>query len=242
MRKLLGKLVLSCAVFAAMFVGTRQAKADLINGSFENPINVYGVNDTANQNFVDYYAPGDQAQYDYNSYPGALLTGWTVVSGSVDIVNQSDNPWGWNAFEGNQSLDLNGWDGGTISQSFGTTVGASYILSFAYSNNPWNGGTDYASVTVGNASLQLVHSGATLAAMGWQTVFLGFTASSTTTTLTFASENGGTGGIALDAISIPGAVGIAAFAVPEPSSIALLGLGGFGLAIGAYRRQRNVAA
>ena len=66
------------------------------------------------------------------------LTGWTIESGSVDLIHTY-----WTPFEPTQSLDLDGTSPGTISQSFATLPGHSYELFFAFSNNPDGHGQVY---------------------------------------------------------------------------------------------------
>lgn len=232
--KKFSSFVLSVAVVAAgLSMTSGNARADLINGGFEDTLNVAGGNDAAHQNFVDYYAPGNAyAASKYNSRPASELAGWNVVSGSVDIVNTAATNYGWNAYSGSQSLDLNGWDAGTISQSFYVDVGQTVDLFFAYANNPWNGGAPTMDVTVGGNTYHYSHTGSTLSNMNWsfgQIQFIG----TGLMTVTFSATSGGTGGVVLDAVSIPQARPSAL--VPEPSTMALAGLG---LALCAFRRRR----
>ena len=49
-------------------------------------------------------------------------------------VTVNGSPWG-PAAHGFNSLDINGWDAGQISQSFATVLGETYNVSFAYSRN-----------------------------------------------------------------------------------------------------------
>jgi choice-of-anchor C domain-containing protein len=55
--------------------------------------------------------------------------GWTVTSGSIDLINGY-----WNAADGNQSIDLSGNSRGTIQQTINASAG-SYQLTFALSGN-----------------------------------------------------------------------------------------------------------
>ena len=57
----------------------------------------------------------------FNNYvaPSAAITDWDVTGGSVDHVDSSI----WPPYDGAQSLDLDGFSPGTISQSFATIVG-----------------------------------------------------------------------------------------------------------------------
>lgn len=227
--------VLSVAVVVAMFTLTsRSVRADLINGTFEDTLNVAGGNDAAHRNFVDYYAPSDIfAPTKYNSHPGSGLSGWDVVAGSVDIVNASATSYGWDGYNGShQSLDLNGWDAGTISQSFFVTPGETADLFFVYANNPWNGGTPSMDVTIGGNTYHYSHTGSTLANMAWNLADISFVGAGIMT-VTFSATSGGTGGVVLDAVSIPQARPSAL--VPEPATMALAGLG---LALCAFRRRR----
>lgn len=60
------------------------------------------------------------------------LTGWDVVSGSVDVVS----PTVWAASDGDQSLDLAGSSSGVITQSFPTVAGIGYVISWDAGSNP----------------------------------------------------------------------------------------------------------
>jgi choice-of-anchor C domain-containing protein len=185
------KALLGGVILLLGFALTGQALAQvggctrvLVNGGFEQPV-------VSSDLFIP---AGDLS-----------LVGWTVVSGSVDVVPSTGS---WPSFEGTQSLDLDGHSAGTIEQSFATTAGSTYVLSFAYANNP--GGLRSANVSVlGAGALPLLsqdisHSSSTVANMEW-TPFVGsFTADSATTTLRFSSTDAPSsfGGIALDAVCV----------------------------------------
>ncbi len=144
--------------------------------------------------------------------------GWSVTSGNVNVVVGEG---GFiTAFAGTQWLDLDGGTAGTIQQSFATTPGGVYSLSFAYANNPILG-TVPASATVrlfnteNNAQLlppfTITHSTSSGSDPDWiQSPVIQFTAVGALTTLSFASDDpaGSIGGIALDGISVS--------RVPEP--------------------------
>ena len=207
-----GLSVAACAVLFSL-----PARADFIlNGGFESPI-----------------APANGfTRLDAGS--GALAP-WTITSGSVDVVSNGF----WPAFEGSQSLDLNGLESGTIEQIFGTIAGQSYRLNFAYANNsdgdvPLTASALVSVLGSGGSSLlsqSITHSNSTRANMNY-TLFSGsFTANSASTTLRFASTTAGARGIVLDAVSVN--------AIPEPSAFALLGLGTLSLL--GYRGRKTLA-
>jgi hypothetical protein len=98
----------------------------VVNGSFEEPILTAQTDPVGWRN----YAAGQ-------SFPR-----WTVGKGSVDIVSDGYGQpprfglEAWPAAEGHQSVDLNGFEPGSIYQDIPTTKGAVYNLSFALSGNP----------------------------------------------------------------------------------------------------------
>ena len=108
--------LLTIAVSAAAVSGARATPVNLLtNGGFESP--VVGQ-------------PGS-----FINETGTGVTGWTVTTNNVDVVSGgASNP---AAFEGLQYLDLVGTGStGGIAQSFATTIGQAYLLTFEYSNNP----------------------------------------------------------------------------------------------------------
>jgi hypothetical protein len=223
--------------FLAAILLTLTANANganlITNGSFETF--VVGSNDTNMGGFFRFFTPPANTD----------ITGWTVTGSSggnpnnVDDVNISLYP----AYVGNYSLDLEGAIGasGVISQSFATTAGVTYDLSFAYGNNPYGGDPGArANVLVTGAGVLLnqdiSHNTSIFAgSMNYSLFSQNFVADSSTTTLQFSALTNSGFGIALDAVSVDG---VATTGVPEPATLSLIGLG---LAGAGFMRRRKVA-
>lgn len=194
--------------------GAAQARADLItNGGF-TPLQ------TGGPGFTTLYAPS------------TAIPGWSVTASSVDWVGTY-----WQApVAGQGSIDLDGSSvGGAISQTFGTSVGATYKVTFDLSGNP-DGGPTVKLLTVSAASNSQNYT-YTLSAsnsegnMLYRAESFVFTATGTSTTLTFASGDAAVGGTYYG----PVVGNVSAAAVPLPSAFLLFGPGLAGLA--AIRRR-----
>lgn len=200
------------AAFAAATLSTAAGAQSFQNGSFED-------------------GPSAGSFTTLNGGSTAI-TGWTVTGNSVDYIGSY-----WQAADGGRSVDLNGNGQGGIAQTFDTTSNLTYRVSFSLAGNP-DGAPDtktISTVTTGGASNLFTFStpGNTRTDMGWTPYSFTFKASGPSTTLTFASQDPGAYGAALDAVSVS--------AVPEPASWALM-IMGFGLAGGALRRRRSAVA
>lgn len=161
------------------------------------------------------------------------IANWDVTAGSVDYIGTY-----WQGQGGSgRSIDLSGVSIGTISQTFATTIGQTYQVTFWVSKNPDGGNAlRTGSVSAGNTIGGFSYTGAnTHGNMMWAKETFLFTATGGSTTLSFSSDASGgcCFGPALDSVSIT--------AVPEPGVWALLILG-FGAVGGALRRkaQRKV--
>ncbi len=137
------------------------------NGSFEYPIAL------ANS-FTTYQA-------------GQYIGPWAVTSGAVDLVDDGL----WQAAEGNQSLDLNAGDAGAVSQTFTTTPGETYSVTYALAGNPAGGpAVKTGQVLLDGQNIQNFSfdiTGKTFTSMGYIKRQVTFVATAATTTLAFAS-------------------------------------------------------
>lgn len=207
-------ILLACACLIS--AGTLQANV-IVNGGFEEPL----VGPTSG--FIT-IADGSASD---NSAPFV----WDVTAGSVDVVVQGGGGLTGLPFEGDQFLDLVGTGfgaDGALAQTFATSAGTTYELSFAYSRNLFiipPGGTATADISVAGISGSLLadsisHSTGTTADFDWQLYTATFTALDGSTTLSFLDTGGvANGGIFLDAVSVR------AQSVPLPATLALLMVG-----------------
>jgi choice-of-anchor C domain-containing protein len=132
------------------------------------------------------------------------VTGWTITSGSIDWIGTY-----WPAAAGSKSLDMNGGGPGAISQVLATTIGKTYVVTFALSANPAGPAAVYA-LTVGatgaasrSYTFDRTAYANTISNMMWQAKKYSFTATSATTTLSFASGVAtGAYGPALDSVVV----------------------------------------
>lgn len=161
------------------------------------------------------------------------ITGWSLVDNNV-AWSAPGNTDGIVAFDGSHSLDLTGMGNinpnGGVTQTIATMIGQSYTLSFFLD----------AVVAYGTPASVLVQAGGASQTFdkftnGWQEYSLDFVAAGSNTSITLSGVRSpntyyiGLDNVAVAAASVPGTV-------PEPGSLALLGLGMASLF--GVRRQR----
>lgn len=202
-------LALGIAAFAPM-----AAQAQVSNGGFETPV-IAG-------NFS-------------TRITGSSIGAWTVASGNVEIIRNTY----WLPNSGNQSLDLNGNTGGSISQSIATIANHVYQITFAMAGNPVGGDPNKdlrLDFGASSANFTFNTTGFTrLGNMGWTLKQATFTATGASTLLQFTSLETGAFGPALDDVQVTD-LGPAANA-PEPGTIALASLGLLPLGLVLRRRK-----
>ena len=212
-------LVLLAAALLLLGVGPSRARADLIQtGGFEDPS-----------------PTGTWALFDSGS-----LAGWD--SGNL-LELQTAALFG-PAAEGNQymEMDSNRGDGNQfLTQSFATTLGASYSLRFAFSARPGHG-QNILEVGIGGADAFDIFQGVVASASGsglaqtaWTYYTLDFVATGGLTRIGFRDAGSDDSlGTLLDDVSVSGG---AAASTPEPGTLILVASSLGGLA--AWRRRRK---
>jgi choice-of-anchor C domain-containing protein len=162
--------VFLAAVLAFCFARPVHAGPILLNGSFE-----LGPDIPTNDILI---ADGSSE-----------ILGWLVIGGTIDYLGPP-----WDVSDGFRAIDLNGRDSvfSGIQQTFATTVGQAYTVSFDFAGNP-QGLPDEKSlrVAVDGFSRDYLHNvtGQTIGQLQWQTATFSFQASGPTSTLSFLSSS-----------------------------------------------------
>lgn len=204
------KNMMVSAIATSLLLAASAANANLItNGGFEDP------------------ALGEDG---WAYFDASDVDGWS--GSNVEIWRNHDER---NAFEGEQFAELNSHPGPgedysnfTLYQEFGTTVGNWYDFSFAYKAR--NDDAESFRFEIGSDSSYLGSLINDHTTSDWSVHEGGFQANSEISTIWFRSETDGTEGNFLDNVSVTARV-------PEPGTLALLGLGLVGLA--TRRRRAN---
>jgi hypothetical protein len=173
-------------------------------------------------------------------FTGTSLAGWTVAAGdSAEVRNAIVGT----AQDGVEFVELDSTHNSSMFTTVATTVGDSYTLSFWYSGraaavgyNPFPGGvvpgsSDGLTFDFGTGATTVTSPTNTTSDNLWTLYTTKFTATSSTTTLTFAAAGKSDSfGSALDNISLTSTV-------PEPATLAMMAAGLLGLA--GLGRRRN---
>jgi choice-of-anchor C domain-containing protein len=220
------RLLLAVAVVCTLTTAARAAY--IVNGSFEE-----------GPEYVDGW-------YIVKDGDSTTIPGWTVKTPlpgrDIDIVTTY-----WEQTDGERSLDLSGlWGPGGIAQTFATTPGNSYDVSFMMAGNSgtWDPRQSHlvfdmnvtAAGQTGNFSFDVFdHS---YREMGWEQRSWSFVADSTSTELWFyqVGDPYPTAGPALDKVEVFGR----GVAVPAPSSLAtLVGVGVMVVGMEWWKKRRR---
>ncbi len=201
---------MAAACAAACAVADSAGAAAFTNGSFESGVN-----------------PGSGFVTLGNGSTG--ITSWVVGGDSIDYIGGY-----WNAEDGARSVDLSGNANGSVSQTFDTLAGQTYLVNFWLAGNPDGGPAAKLAITSADGAQQqsnifTVTGSDSRTNMNWAAYTYQFTAATNSTTLSFASATNTAYGPALDNVSVS--------AIPEPASWALM-IAGFG-GLGAALRQRR---
>lgn len=154
------------------------------------------------------------------------IPGWTIVSGSVDILDLTQGVPQPTA-DGDQALQLVGVSRGVIQQSFPTTAGTGYVISWQASNNC--GATNTGTFSVQGAAV-VEMSVPSASPLTWSTESTTFTGTGGPVLLQFAAtSNTAACGLNIDNVNI--AVDAT---VPVVDPEAAIALGGLGVAVAGY--------
>lgn len=163
------------------------AHAQVLNGSFE----------------IAFAAPDGSGFVEIAAGSG-LIQDWQITSGSVDLIGMA-----WDSQEGIYSIDLNGCEEGTLTQSVTTSPGSSYCLQFYLSANPNMssacGSPDIREVEViAGSTVETYSIDASLldGQIDWLPQSVNFVATGVTADVKFTSLSGGCCGPAIDNISV----------------------------------------
>lgn len=127
---------------------------------------------------------------------------WTVTSGSVDLIG----PRFWAAAEGDQSVDLSGGDAGAVAQTFATTPGTVYTVSYSLAGNSQGAPVvKTGTVMLDGQEVQKFSfdtTGKTPTDMGYTNEQFTFMATKPSATLGFASTTAGAYGPVIDNVQV----------------------------------------
>lgn len=205
------------AALAALALCSTATHAALTNGGFENPVF------TAN-----------------NWYPVASIPGWTATPSNANIEVWAQPYLNVAAYEGNQFVELNSNLASTIYQDISSVAGQSVGYTFAHRGRA---GTDTMSFTATDLGADGIFGTSDDVVLVTRTVSdgnsgwgfysdRGIITSGNTIRLSFTAVNPtGSVGNFLDAVRFDAGV-------PEPTALALVGLGLAGLGLSRRRKQQ----
>lgn len=172
---------------------------------------------------VTIYAVGSNGSFELGTNPGSIttltavdttnITDWKVATGNIDYIGSY-----WQAADGVRSVDLSGNTAGSIRQTLTTVVGHTYKVTFAMAGNP-DGGPVVKTLNAdtGGAPIPFTFdvTGHDKTNMGWESKTFNFTATGTSTVLTFTSTTATAFGPALDKVVVEDTTSV----TPTPSAI-----------------------